>query len=174
MIVRARNGDIAAFEDIYRATSAFVYNVALRVTNNSNDADEVTQDVFVKVHRSLGSFAFRSSFKTWIYRIAANTAINHAKASARHRNRKVEYDPEIHDIEAPDLTRGPLEREDAEKAIRSLLGELGPDQRACIVLREIEGLDYRTIAKMLSIKINTVRSRLKRAREHLAALGRKG
>jgi RNA polymerase sigma-70 factor (ECF subfamily) len=172
LVSRAAQGDMAAFEEIYKQTSKFVYNVALRITNNRDNADEVTQDVFIKVYKNIGSFGLRSSFKTWIYRITANTAINHCKSSARHDRGKVEYDPAVHDAQVPGDARSELDRADSEKRIASLLELLDPDQRSCIVLREIEGLDYRSIADTLRIKINTVRSRLKRAREKLLAAGR--
>ena len=175
LVMKAAHGDMAAFEEIYKATSGFVYNVALRITNNSNDADEVTQDVFVKVHKNLKSFAFRSAFKTWIYRIAANTALNHCKWRGRREKGNVEYNPVVHDITAPEGAIAEDDKEDAEKKIALLLEVLDPDQRACIVLREIEGLDYRAIADTLKININTVRSRLKRARQKLMTFkGQKG
>jgi len=173
LIIQAADGDMAAFEAIYKASSGFVYNIALKVTNNRDDADEVTQDVFVKIFNSLKSFGFRSSFKTWIYRIAANTAINHAKSAFRHRRSKVEYDPVIHDVQAPDTTKLEPDTEEARDKVARLLDALDPDQRAVLVLRELEELDYRAIADTLNININTVRSRLKRAREKLIALARK-
>ncbi len=174
--MKAARGDMAAFEEIYKTASGFVYNVALRITNNPNDADEVTQDVFVKVHKNLRDFGFRSAFKTWIYRITANTALNHCKWRGRREKGNVEYDPAVHDIAAPDCAIAEVDSGDSEKKVAALLEVLDPDQRACIVLREIEGLDYRTIADTLKININTVRSRLKRAREKMmaAAPGRKG
>lgn len=174
LVMRAAGGDMTAFEEIYKATAGFVYNVALRITNNPSDADEVTQDVFVKVHKNLRDFGFRSAFKTWIYRIAANTALNHCKWRSRREKGNVEYDPAVHDIAAPDNTIAEGDKEDAEKKVAALLEVLDPDQRACIVLREIEGLDYKAIADSLKMNINTVRSRLKRAREKLVAAGRKG
>lgn len=174
LVLKAAEGDMKAFEEIYKATSTFVYNVALRVTNNVNDADEVTQDVFVKVYNSLKDFGFRSSFKTWIYRIAANTAINYCKKHERHKHSNVEYDPGVHDVAAAGATVTRHDAEDSEKKVAGLLARLDPDQRACIVLREIEELDYRAIADTLHININTVRSRLKRAREKLVAIAKKG
>jgi RNA polymerase sigma-70 factor, ECF subfamily len=173
LIIQAAGGNMAAFEAIYKASSGFVYNIALRVTNNRDDADEVTQDVFVKIFHSLKEFGFRSSFKTWIYRIAANTAINHAKSSSRHSRGKVEYDPVIHDVQAPDTAKIEPDTEEAKAKITQLLGTLDPDQRAVLVLREMEELDYQAIADTLNININTVRSRLKRAREKLIAQARK-
>jgi RNA polymerase sigma-70 factor (ECF subfamily) len=174
LVMKAAHGDMAAFEEIYRSASGFVYNVALRITNNRSDADEVTQDVFVKVHKNLRDFGFRSAFKTWIYRIAANTALNQCKWRGRRDKGNVGYDPAVHDLAAPDGAIAEGDREDSEKKIAALLEELDPDQRACIVLREIEGMDYKAIADTLKININTVRSRLKRAREKLMAAGRKG
>jgi RNA polymerase sigma-70 factor (ECF subfamily) len=170
LVMKAARGDMAAFEEIYKAASGFVYNVALRITNSPRDADEVTQDVFIKVHKNLRDFGFRSAFKTWIYRITANTALNHCKSRSRRERGNVEYDPVVHDIASPDCTVAEGDKEDAEKKVTALLELLDPDQRACIVLREIEGLDYKTIADTLKININTVRSRLKRAREKLVAL----
>ncbi|MBU0605625.1 MAG: RNA polymerase sigma factor [Candidatus Omnitrophica bacterium] len=167
LITRAAKGDVDAFEEIYKATSRFVYNVALRTTNNRDNASEVTQDVFLKVYNSLRNFAFRSSFKTWVYRIAVNTAINHCKARSRHERGRIEYDPAVHDTEVSGSARSGLDEAESERRMAHLLGLLDPDQRACIVLREIEGLDYRSIADTLGININTVRSRLKRARERL-------
>src|SRR4030043_1057235 len=76
LINRAAGGDMAAFEAIYRLTSGFVYTVALRITNQAESARDVTKEVFVKIFRNLKNFQFRSSLKTWIYRIAANSAIN--------------------------------------------------------------------------------------------------
>jgi RNA polymerase sigma-70 factor (ECF subfamily) len=173
LVNKAAQGDIDAFEEIYKSTSAFVYNVVLRITNNRNDADEVTQDVFVKAFDNLKNFEHRSSFKTWIYRIAANMAINHCRKHSRYERGKVEYDPVVHDTQVSGDARAELDREDSKKRIASMLEVLDPDQRACIVLREIEGLDYNSIAAALRININTVRSRLKRAREKLLAAGRK-
>ena len=171
LIVRAGEEDAVAFREIYRQAAGYVYTLAYRVVNTRHDAEEVTQDVFLKVHRSLSSFKFESAFKTWLYRVAVNTALNHAKKRSRVTTREVEEvfeDPAT--VTQPDATKG-LMAEDTEKRLMVLLDQLNPDQRACIVSREIEGMDYQEIAKSLGININTVRSRLKRARETLMALG---
>ena len=173
LILRAGQGDLGAFREIYQRVSGYVYTLAYRVVNKKHDAEEVTQDVFLKIHKNLGSFKFESSFKTWLYRISVNTALNHAKKRSRVTTREVEEvfeDPST--VTQPDAGRR-LEAGETEQQLKFLLDQLNPDQRACIVLREIEGLDYQGIATSLGLNINTVRSRLKRARETLMALGRK-
>src|SRR5579863_533148 len=82
-LIKASQGDMQAFEDVYKASSSFVYNVAFRVVNNREDALEVSQEVFMIIHDKLKTFRFESSFKTWVYRITANYAINFAKKSSR-------------------------------------------------------------------------------------------
>jgi RNA polymerase sigma-70 factor (ECF subfamily) len=76
ILIKAAQGGISEFEALYKAAAGFVYTVALRVTANEQDAQEVTQDVFLKIHKKLKDFRFRSSFKTWVYRITVNTALN--------------------------------------------------------------------------------------------------
>jgi len=174
ILVQASEGSMSAFEEIYRATSDYVYTVATKITGNSADAEEVTQDVFVKVHRKLGQFRFRSSFTTWLYRIAVNSAISASRKSAKRRARETEYDDAVA-VESGSAARGGAgEKEDSELRLQTMLAALNPDQRACIVLRGMEGMSYRAIADMLGININTVRSRLKRAREILVAGKQRG
>ena len=173
LIVRAGEGDAGAFREIYRRAAGYVYTLAYRVVNTKPDAEEVTQDVFLKIHRSLGSFKFEAAFKTWLYRITLNTALNHAKKRSRVTQREVEEvfeDPAT--VTQADARKG-LEADDTGVQLKALLDQLNPDQRACIVSREIEGMDYQGIARSLGININTVRSRLKRARETLMALNRR-
>ncbi|MGA1876297.1 MAG: RNA polymerase sigma factor [bacterium] len=167
VLIHASKGDMKAFEMIYEATSGFVYNIALRITNNPEDAGDVTQDVFMKIYRNLGQFRRQSSFKTWVYRITVNTAINTWRERAREADRR-DDDSSLIDQYAS-RAEPAIDKHDHEKLIISLLELLNPDQRACIVLREIEGLNYKEISEALKININTVRSRLKRARETLLA-----
>ncbi|MDD5136004.1 MAG: sigma-70 family RNA polymerase sigma factor [Candidatus Omnitrophica bacterium] len=171
ILAKAAEGDIAAFEAIYRATAKFVYNVAYRIVYNAQDAEEVTQEVFLKVHKELKNFRKESSIKTWIYRIASNSAINYSKKMAKEKSRNSEYRDDADQwqaAEAETARRGQHQRE----VVETLLRILNPDQRLCVVLRSIEGLSYREIAEVLKININTVRSRLKRAREKLLAMRR--
>ncbi len=170
IIIEASEGNTEAFERIYNEYSGFVYNVAFRVVNNIDEAEEITQEVFITVYRKLKSFKFKSSLKTWVYRIAVNMAIDYAKKRKREQDHTVSYE----DYNKPGETTDPLseeiERAEQEKTISTLLEALSPDQRACIVLRSIEGLSYQEISESLNININTVRTRLKRAREKLIDL----
>lgn len=173
LITRAGQGDAGAFREIYQKASGYVYTLAYRVVNTKHDAEEVTQDVFLKLYHSINSFKFEAAFKTWLYRITVNTALNHAKKRSRVTTREVEEifeDPAT--VTQPDAAKE-VEAGETKGQLKLLLDQLNPDQRVCIVLREIEGLDYQGIASSLGININTVRSRLKRARETLMALGQK-
>ena len=174
IVRKAQGGDLEAFENIYKAASGFVYNVALRVVNNAQDAEEVTQDVFLNIHRHLRDFRFQCSFKTWAYRIAVNCAVNRVKSVIREKSRKKEYGNEL--VRAGKTIQGGEPggaSRDREETVASLLDLLDVDQRACLVLRGIEGLSYKEIAGVLKVNINTVRTRLKRSREKLLQSGKK-
>jgi len=175
IIEAAANGDVSAFEEIYRNFSSAVYTLALGVTQDRQDAEEAAQDVFIKVFRNLKKFGFRSSLWTWIYRITMNTAMNFYNRRARQISRFSSYEETGEDA-TPAAEGGPgkdAAKSEAAEHVAAILKTLNPEQRACLVLREIEGLDYRQIADALAIPLNTVRSRLKRAREAAAAYCRK-
>ncbi len=173
ILKNAAQGDILAFEEIYKKSSGFVYSVAFRVVNNASFAEDITQEVFLKIHKNLKNFRFESAFKTWIYRITANTAINTYKKHLKHDKQRVDLDDALRFSPSSISTDKAVQASDSKKIIDSLLMKLSPGQRICLILREIEGLRYREIAQTLKISINTVRSRIKRAREALLSLGRK-
>jgi RNA polymerase sigma-70 factor (ECF subfamily) len=169
-IIEAAGGSIEAFEAIYRHYSGYVYTVAYRVAGNTEDAEEVTQDVFLKVHRKIKGFRFKSAFKTWIYRITMNMAINALKKRSRKGRQTRSFDVVVEDTYAAPEKPDELERKEKERSIEAMLESLNPEERACVVLKNVEGLKYREISKVLGININTVRTRLKRAREKLVSL----
>jgi len=174
IISKAAKGDIDAFEKIYQHTNLFVFNVALRIAGNKEDAKEIAQDVFVKLYRKLDNFMFKSSFKTWVYRITANTAINTVKRIKRQGKNILSYDDNIKLKEHIDgVNSTAMENTDLELLDR-LLSSLDLDQRACIALRSVEGLSYKQISEALNVNINTVRTRIKRARESMMKLLDKG
>ena len=165
---------MAAFEEIYRLTSGFVFNVALRIVRRWADAEDVTQEVFVKMHKNLNQFGFQSSLKTWLYRITVNTAISRCRKNAGEADAIAKYKNHLMTEPASEPFANPVQKKDNETIIAVLLAALDPDQRVCVVLREMEGLAYNEIAEILNIPMNTVRSRLHRARETLLELARKG
>lgn len=173
ILVAAAEGNMNAFEQIYKAASGFVYNIALRITNNGNDAEEITQDVFLKIYKNLKRFRFRASFRTWVYRIAVNTAISSYRKKIGEVRRRGDYDLALKTEAVASEVRSNADKEYNSSLVSRLLGILSPEQRACIVLREMEDLSYKEIARILKININTVRSRLKRARETIIAHGQK-
>ena len=168
IIIKAQEGDIGSFEIIYKATVGFVYNVAYRIVYNTQDAEEVTQEVFLNVYNKLKKFRLEASLKTWIYRITVNCAINYSKKESRERKKKTEYHDNLNPWQV--LNESTADSHLHKEIIETFLKILNPDQRICVVLRNIEGLSYQQIAETLKISINTVRSRLKRAREKLLAM----
>ncbi len=171
ILVAAGNGDMDAFRQIYDQYAKFVYNVALRMVRHPEDAQEIAQDVFLLVHRKLKDFRFESSFKTWLYRITVNTTMNAIKRRKKFKTNEVPFDSEL---ERPstmsDHVQDLMDKEYFGTVTNVLLEQLNPDQRMCVVLRNMHGLSYEEIAETLDININTVRSRLKRAREKLLSL----
>lgn len=165
--LQASQGNMDAFHTIYTVSAGFVYATALRVTCNEQDAQEVTQDVFMKAYKNLQCFEIDTSFKAWIYRITFNAAINayHKRSAERKRRDQFQkYNDKKYALPEAEKT---IRQKEHHDTVMSLLETLNPAQRACIVLREIEEYDYQEIAHLLNININTVKSRLKRARETL-------
>ncbi|MCB9771614.1 MAG: RNA polymerase sigma factor [Candidatus Omnitrophica bacterium] len=170
IILLASQGDLQSFEIIYKAMSGFVYNVALRIMNNREDAEEVTQEVFLTTYRKLQGFRLESSLKTWVYRITVNCAINFGRKKTVINNKIKTYDESAAEAMVEGDVQKEIEKEHTNKVVNNILSVLNLEQRVCVVLRNIEGLSYEEIAEALNININTVRSRLKRAREKILSL----
>ncbi len=163
IIIKAVEGDLDAFEYIYQRSASFFYNVALRIVNRREDAEDVVQEVYMIMYKQLKSFRFDSSFKTWGYRITVNTAINYAKRASRNNHTSMDVREETHvPVQASTLQ---LDENSKNDMVEKLLEILNVEQKACIILRSQQGLSYEEISQTLGIPINTVRSRIKRARE---------
>ncbi len=165
IIASAANGDVNAFETIYKEHAAFITNVVGRIIENHEDTKDVVQEVFIKIFNVLGSFRHQSSLRTWMYRIAVNHALTVVKQRSKERNMHTQWDDnDAFDSPVYPAEEGLDEHKEKEKMVQALLNVLNPDQRACIVLRSIEGLSYQQISDTLNIPLNTVRTRIKRAR----------
>lgn len=165
---RHRWGDEAAFEELYREHAEMVYNLALRLSADREGADDLSQEVFLRIHRHLGKFRGRSSLETWIYRVT----LNHCRSRLARRSlptRSLDArDPEREPpIVLTDPARGPEERAmagDAERVLQAALAELPVVFREAVVLRDLEGLAYDEVAEVLGVRLGTVRSRIARGR----------
>ena len=155
-----------SWDEVVRVHSARVYRLALRLTGNPQDAEDLTQEVFVRVFRSLSRYS-PGTFEGWLHRITVNLFLDSVRKRSRTRT-----DPLPDDDEAPlaDRAAGPeallLER-GLEPDVQRALADLPPDFRAAVVLSDIEGLSYEEIAATLGIKLGTVRSRISRGRAGL-------
>ncbi len=179
LVEQCRRGDSAALETLILRYQNRIYNVILKICANADDAAELTQETFVKVIENIDEFEGRSSFYTWAFRIAINLTLNYCKRSVKLGIRSLDAGDDEHNRQArgvlkeflsddssPDPAVVAQNRELCEIAIKSLMG-LDDPQRAVVVLRDIEGMNYAQIAKVLGVELGTVKSRLSRARSNL-------
>ena len=169
-IARARDGDVAAFERLVRLYETRVYTLALRMTGDPTDAFDVSQDAFLRLHNTIGSYRGESSFATWLYRLTTNIALDFLRKRKRRDAHEVplsalgDGDPDIPDPDTPELA---LERSALRESLQDALDTLTPEHRQILLLREIGGLSYEEIAEALDLEPGTVKSRLARAREQM-------
>lgn len=160
LIERFLSGDEEGFEMLVKKYQNHVVNIVYSLTGETQDADDIAQEVFIKVYKNLGSFSKKAKFSTWLYRITVNTTYNHLKKEKRYVPSDYRKDSDVFKkIPLEDLERGEL-----KELIRKSIEKLPFKYRTVIVLKEIEGLSYKEIAKSLGCRIGTVESRLFRAR----------
>lgn len=155
-------GDPDAFRALYEKYKDRVYASAYRILGEPEAATDLAQEVFVKIHRELAGFGFRSRFSTWLFRVTVNHAINRANEGVRHARIHERIRREGRGDPGGTREGRPLD----ERVQRAILG-LSPKLRAIIGLRYLEGLSYEEIAEVLEISIGTVKSRLFLAHETL-------
>jgi RNA polymerase sigma-70 factor (ECF subfamily) len=175
LIERCATGDEAACADLVAANQRMVYSLALNLLGDRDEALDLSQEVFLRVFRTLSSFRGQSALRTWIYRIVVNQARNRQRWwRRRHRADQVSLDEHLkqcgelestHDV-LPDRL---LASKETAARIWQALDRLPFDQRTALILREIDGLRYDEIAFSLDIAVGTVKSRLTRARQALRA-----
>ena len=156
-----------SWDEVVRTHSARVYRLAYRLTGNPHDAEDLTQEVFVRVFRSLASYT-PGTFEGWLHRITTNLFLDQVRRKARIRFDALPDDAER--LPSPD--RGPAQVYDDthfDHDVQAALDALPPDFRAAVVLCDLEGLSYEEIAATLGVKIGTIRSRIHRGRSQLRA-----
>lgn len=174
LVNKAVKGDNSAFEALMEKHMGIIYNIALRMAANQDDAEDMTQEIMIKIFRSLGSFKGNSKFSTWIYRVAVNTCLDELK---KKKNKKhLSLDAEIsgddgeNQIEIKDDSPSPeklAEQNELRDMVAAAVKLLSDEHRAVIVLRDIRGMSYSEIAGILGCSDGTVKSRISRARAQL-------
>ena len=174
LIARCAAGDQAACAELVSGHERMVYQLALHLLGDRDEALDLSQEVFFSVFRTIGRFRGQSALKTWIYRIAINQARNRQRWwRRRHKADQVSLDQHVAahgDLRQPGEHTSPdraYARKELAEKLWTALDQLPFDQRTVIVLREIDGLSYGDIAFSLGVAVGTVKSRLTRARQTL-------
>ena len=181
LVTAVKGGDRQAFKVLMQRYQRKVYAVAFGFLRNQEDALDVVQESFIKVHRYIGKFEGNSSFYTWLYRIVANLCIDHLRKAKRHRD--VEFDDGLrHDGKdeppsdlVPHLGRfgdpsDMLRRKEILAAVEASLDHLSDKHRAVIVMRELQGMSYEEMAQAMKCSKGTIMSRLFHARRNMQKL----
>jgi len=173
-VADAAAGDRDAFDALVRRHQARTYNFVRTMVHDEAEAEDLTQDVFVRVWKSIGRFRGDSAFSTWLFRIAVNVARTHLSRRSRWRlfSRPAPDAPADAPAEAEDPPSAERLEDDVVRrdTIDRALATLSPDLREAVTLRDVEGLEYREIARVLDIPLGTVESRIFRARQRLRPL----
>lgn len=170
LIDRVLSGDTEAFAPLVEEHQRMVYNLALRMLRNPQNAQDAAQDAFLRAFRSLSKFRGESSFSVWLYRLTSNICLDALRKSKR-AGKVVSLYPDDDDegrmLDLPDTA--PLPEESAERqenieCVRAAMKSLSPEHREILMLREVDGLNYAEIAEQLNINEGTVKSRINRAK----------
>lgn len=177
-IKRCQEGDQEAFGQLVTMYENKILNYCYRMLGDRTDAEDATQDVFVKLYRFIGSFTGQSAFSTWLYKIASNVCLDFLRKNKRHtvdtvslHQQNAEGEEFLLNIE--DKGRTPYESaqmNEAQRALFAALSQLNEEQRKVVVLRDVEGLSYEEIAAVTGLAAGTVKSRINRARQALKKL----
>ena len=175
VIARARRGEQAAFAELLRAYRAPVFNLCLRMLKNRDDAEDIAQEVFIKVFGMLERYDERYAFRSWLFKIAANQCIDFIRKNRvklQSLDEPMRYHGEEIERQFPDHSRTPdedLELREVGRLLLEITDELPPHYRSMIVLRHQEQLSYEEIARVLDLPLGTVKARIHRARAMMRA-----
>ncbi len=174
LVARAQAGDVAAYDQLVQRHQAKIYGLIYNMTSNQQDAEDLVQEVFLKGFKVLKHFKGKSSFYSWIYRIAINRTINFIK---KRRNRSalslndmdstVENDPAYVELSARESPLRDVSLAELQEKLNNALRTLSEKHRAVVVLHDIQGIPHDEIGKMMNCSPGTVRSRLFYARQQL-------
>ncbi len=176
LVLEAQRGDVHAFDQLVERYHGKIYGLTYNMTSNREDAEDLTQDIFVKAFEALPRFRGKSSFYTWLYRIAVNKTINYRKKRNRKRALSLDsFDQEIKTDEVySDLTTkgSPLRNmslSELQIKLNEALQNLSEKHRTVVVMHDMQGIPHEQIAKVVGASVGTVRSRLFYARRQMQA-----
>lgn len=178
LVAGMKRGDGKAFEEFVSRYEKTVYSIACRILGNTHDAEDASQEVFLRVFRHISSFREESSLSTWVYQITMNVCLDMIRRKNRHPQISLTSEDENgEDIqtELPDADEryqpeAHAEQQELRDTVRKAIDALPDEQREIIILRELTGLSYDEIARILAVSEGTVKSRLFRARERLSRI----
>jgi len=177
LVRRCRAGDGAAWEEIVQSYSRRVYNLAYRFTSRADSAEDLTQDVFVRVYRSLDQYnPKQGDLQNWLMRLARNLIIDDYRKRQRAPQDDIADDLDDHKYHlrsAENSVQREMERRELGAQVQSGIDRLSADLRTCVILRDIEELSYQEIVDLLKIPEGTVKSRINRGRIELAKILRR-
>lgn len=170
LVRRVQQGKVEAFEELVRRYERKVYNIAYRLLGNEEDATEALQDTFLRAYRFIRRFKFKSSFYTWLYRIATNVSLT--KLRRRKKPTTVSLDEPVKNtddlmFDIPDPHTTPEEafaKKRLRERLQAAIEKLPADFRAVVVLRDLEGLSNEEVSKVLGLSVPAVKARLHRGR----------
>lgn len=181
LVRRCLAGDSSAWEDIVRLHNRRIYSLCYRFTNSQDDAQDLTQDVFIRVYRTLGSYdADKGAFTTWIMTLTRNLLVDHFRRSKQDRvtdsiDAGLGEEEDSLSLSNRLEDRGPtpddrLASKETQKLVQQALARLSPELREAVILRDLQDMDYKEIAKVLRVPEGTVKSRINRGRTELGRL----
>lgn len=165
----AADGDLEAFEELYKAHHRRVYSLCLRMTRNASDAEDLTQQVFIQLFRKLKMFRGDSSFTTWLHRMAVNEVLMHFRRRASRPQETTEDGTLPHESKLPVQNFARLSILDRISLNEAIL-KLSPGYRMVFVMHDIQGYEHAQIGKMLGVAVGTSKSQLHKARAALRRL----
>lgn len=173
LVERCLKGDDSAWESIVTSYARRIYNLSYRYTSRRHEAEDLTQEIFIRVYQNLKSYQpGAGSFQNWVMKIGRNLIIDHYRQTRRFQRSVGTEEMEtlnLHDDKTPNPERV-IERSEASRFLRDGLQTLAPELKEAVILRDLEGMAYHEIAELLGIPEGTVKSRINRGRLELAKL----
>ena len=173
LIKKCVKGNIDAFEELISKYEKTAYNIALKMLKNPDDALDISQEAFIKVYKSIGSFNFESSFSTWLYRIVTNSCLDFLRKN-KTKIYSIDNPIETEDgqvqreiVDNSDTPEELLEKKMTKELVHKCIEKLDENHRVVILLRDIQDFSYEEISEILDCSIGTVKSRINRARSNL-------